>query len=80
MAVILNRVITAKGVDVGDESQTVSFTDENSISDYAKDAVKYLSSRQIINGMGNGTFSGRENASRAQAAQMIYNLLEKMEV
>ena len=47
MAVILHRVITAKDVDIGDESQTVSFTDENSIADYAKDAVKYLSSRTL---------------------------------
>lgn len=80
MAVILHRVITAKGAEIGGETQEISFADETAIADYAKDAVKYLSSRQIINGMGNGTFSGKENASRAQAAQMIYNLLEKTEV
>jgi len=80
MATILYRVITEKNIATSDVVTNINFTDEASISDYAKDAVKYLSSRGIINGMGNGTFSGGENASRAQAAQMIYNLLDIMEV
>ena len=71
MAVILCRAfsVTATGVNV-------DFSDEASIGDYAKEAVSTLSSRGIINGMGDGTFAPQSYATRAQASQMIYNLLQ----
>ena len=47
------------------------------ISDYAKEAVYALNSNGIINGIGNGYFEPMGNATRAQAAQIIYNMLTK---
>lgn len=53
------------------------FNDDNLISDYAKEAVYALNSNGIINGIGNGYFEPMGNATRAQAAQIIYNMLTK---
>ena len=52
------------------------FADFDEISDYAKEAVKAMNSLGIINGRGNGAFCPKENATRAEAAQMIYKALK----
>ena len=79
MATILYRVIGLNGLNNDIQTNNVTFTDESEISDYAKEAVSYLASAGIINGMDDGSFCGRDNASRAQAAQMIYKVLKSME-
>lgn len=79
MATILYRVIGLNGLNNDIQTNNVTFTDESKISDYAKEAVSYLASAGIINGMDDGSFCGRDNASRAQAAQMIYKVLKSME-
>jgi len=79
MATILYRVMTVKGVEQGETVNSVNFSDEENIADYAKEAVEFLSSRGIINGMNDGSFCGEDNAQRAQAAQMIYKVLKSME-
>ncbi len=71
MAVIINNTIKKRGTG------EIGFSDANEISDYAKDAVVILSKLGIINGMGDGTFSPKQNATRAQAAMMIYNAMGK---
>lgn len=48
-----------------------AFSDDNEISEYAKDAVYYMQNNGIINGIGNNTFAPKSNASRAQAAKII---------
>ena len=57
------------------ERNNVTFTDESEISDYAKEAVSYLASAGIINGMGDGTFAPAGTVTRAQAAKVVYGLL-----
>jgi len=69
MAVMIYRYLGEKSTD----SDISSFSDCAYISDYAKKAVSYLYENNIISGMGDGTFSPKSNATRAQAAQMIYN-------
>ena len=78
MASILYRVVNQNGINIKSEVKSVEFTDE--IADYAKEAVEYLSARGIVNGMGDGAFAGKNNATRAQAAQMVYGILKNMEV
>lgn len=79
MATILYRVIKEKGIKAGMATNKPQFKDEADISDYAKEAVDYLAARGVINGMDNGEFCGKDNALRAQAAQMIYKVLKSME-
>lgn len=53
------------------------FNDKDAISDYAVNAVATLYIKNIISGMDDGSFRASSNATRAQAAQMLYNLLNK---
>lgn len=59
----------------------VTFADEASIQDYAKPYVGYAVELGIINGMeseGNLVFAPTDHATRAQAAKMIYEMLENL--
>lgn len=76
MAVFAKRALDAAGIDP-DHGITGVFSDDGDISDYAHDAVMYMSAIGAINGMGDGTFAPRATANRAQAAVIIYNLYIK---
>ncbi len=68
-------VIIARSMDnIGTESD-YRFNDDGEISNYAKSAVYGLYEAGIINGMDNGLFEPKGNLTRAQAAVMIYNML-----
>ena len=45
-------------------------------SEWAYSSVKILSDAKIINGDENGNFNPDNSATRAEAAQLIYNLLK----
>lgn len=70
MAVIICRIL---GID--DENPNSSFADYESISDYARGAVSYLSSEKIINGFENGNFEPKTPATRAMVAKIVFDLL-----
>ena len=71
MAVIIDRVVTAKGIEFA-VGETISFSDEAEIADYAKDAVTRAQQYGIINGYEDGTFKPDNNAVRSEAAKIIY--------
>lgn len=71
MAVLLFR---ANEMDPSDNEKDVFYDSEN-ISDYAKSAVFALYEKGIVSGDGDGTFAPLRNAIRAEAAQMIYNMI-----
>ena len=50
-----------------------AITDENEIAPYAKESVKSLYTAGVINGKEMG-FAPQSNASRAEAAKMMYEL------
>lgn len=79
MAAILYRVIEKKNLSLDEVNASVSFTDEADIAEYAKEAVSYLQTRGVINGMEDGSFKPGDYASRAQAAQMIYKIMSSTE-
>lgn len=54
----------------------ITFTDENLIADYSKEAVRALASNKIINGRNDGSFDPQGYATRAEAAKMLYGVLE----
>ena len=51
------------------------FADDSEISDYAKEAVYVFKEAGIVNGVSEDKFSPSTNASRAQAAKVIFELL-----
>lgn len=73
MAVILYRIAEFKGISL-EAVRNGEFADAWEISDYAKDAVNALYASKNIEGMGEGIFSPKSNATRAQAVKMICNI------
>ena len=73
IAVILYRIAQKQGISLDGEAKV--FADENKIPDYAQEAVFALSSVGVINGNEKGEFLPHANATRAEAAKMIYELL-----
>ncbi len=65
---------------IGETSETVnetSFTDDDMISEWAKSAVSFASSNGYVNGKDNNMFDPQGTATRAELAQIFYNILAK---
>lgn len=60
----------------GQPTITLTFTDANEISDYAKDAVAFMVEKGIVNGFTDNTFAPNNNCTRAQAAKIIDMFLQ----
>lgn len=73
MATIVKR---AAG-KLSDEKEYVAFTDEEDISEYAKEAVIELFKAGKISGMGNNRFEPKGIVTRAQAAKVVYDTFVK---
>lgn len=76
MAVIIFRAINKAGLELDIEiDQTAELSDMDEVSEYAKEAVEFLVSKGAIKGS-NGKFNPKAYATRAEAAQMIYNVIK----
>ena len=75
MAVMVQRAI--ENMPQTNTSQV--FTDQLEIADWAIDAVIVIQEAGIINGFEDGTFRPTDNATRAQAARIIYAVLELLD-
>ncbi len=76
MAVMIyNTLVLCKAETENVNTQTV-FADYEYISDYAKEAVEALSGMNLINGRENNNFAPQDNATRAEAAELICRMLE----
>ncbi len=78
MALMIQRAMEVTGKTLNQDGETVMFGDTDSISDYAKDAVDQLAKAGIINGMGDGNFAPMQSCTRAEAAKVIYELINYM--
>ena len=74
-AAILYRIGTKMGKTF--TPATLSFEDDASIADFAKEAVYALKGAGIINGVAAREFAPLANCSRAQSAKLIYGLVGK---
>jgi len=72
MAVLLYRAFRMTVAD-----GAADFSDADMIAGYAKDAVSTLVAKGIVSGVGDNQFAPLAFANRAQAAQIVYNALEK---
>ncbi len=72
MAVMVKRAMDAKKLTLNPYRAYDGFADEADIADYAKDAVKALYEAKIINGKDANSFDPAGNATRAEAAKIIY--------
>lgn len=76
MAAMAYRTAQIADVTIPDIIDRLIFFDEDQIADYARDAIFAMQMGGIINGLGDGRFWPEENATRAQAAVMIYQLYQ----
>ena len=70
VAVICYRALKSRGVAL--DKSAYEFSDESSVSDYAKEAVSCLANAGIINGEGGNMFNPKAKCTRAQVAKIIY--------
>ncbi len=75
IATILYRAVKVKGNNLKKVSEYSQFNDYDLISHYAQEAIKELKSAGVINGMEDNTFRPKSNATRAQAAVMLWAYL-----
>ena len=76
MAVILCNAMEKAGKLVDKDVLETNFSDEAEIAPYAKEKITLLVKEGYISGMGDGTFSPLTSSTRAQAAQLIYNVIK----
>jgi hypothetical protein len=67
-----------RGVGAPEVSGTLDqFTDASRVSAYAVPAVIWAVQNGIVNGMGDGTFSPKGDATRAQLAKILHMYMVK---
>lgn len=70
LCVVLWRALGSEEIEDG-----TNFTDSEAISDYASEAVTYMSAFGIINGYDDGTFRPKDYCTRAQCAKILCTIL-----
>jgi hypothetical protein len=81
MAAIIYRYITFKGGDtsVGDNTNILSYTDAESVSEYAVEAICYAVGSGLMKGDSETTLNPSGTATRAETATIIMRLFGIME-
>lgn len=77
MAVMIYNALLYRGVDM--VSGDLKFADSGEIADYAKTAVSALYNMGAINGVSETEFAPNNYATRAEAAKMVYGVLEQLQ-
>ena len=73
MAVVMSKYLYVTGRTLQDK-QDVPFKDQSDISLWAQEAVNDMAKKGIVQGMENGCFSPKTSFTRAQVAQVLYNI------
>ncbi len=76
MAVMAYRAAKKVGKLNNIEPDKNNFSDESDIADYAKDAIAYMKSAGIINGVGENMFNPLGTATRAETAVVISKIID----
>ena len=77
IAVMVARYAKAMGLELPQTNGPMLFLDANSIDDYAKASVTACQRAGLISSRGNMLFVPKGTATRAEAALILYNLLNK---
>ena len=75
-ATMILRALKAINKTLGVTQTEKSFSDNNKISDYAKEAVHTLQQAGVINGADNNYYLPKNSTTRAEAAKIIAALLD----
>ena len=78
MATMMTRALTKAGKDTSRPESAKLFADDSEFSEYAKDSIYYMSSIEIIKGVGENKFNAKGNASREQALAISIRCVKKV--
>ena len=78
MATMMTRALTKAGKDTSRPESSKLFADDSEFSGYAKDSIYYMSSIEIIKGVGENKFNAKGNASREQALAISIRCVKKL--
>ncbi len=76
MAVMVLRAAQAAGRTFTEKREAQVFGDDATVAAYAKPAITTLQKAGIVNGVENGNFAPLSTSTRAQACQIIYNVIK----
>lgn len=74
MCVMLYNALKTMGIEC--QTGKLAFNDSSDFGEYSKEAVSALAASKIVNGIGDNLFNPKGQATRAEAAVMIYNTTE----
>ena len=79
IATIIYRYAKVNGYDVsvGENTNILSYTDAESVSEYAIASVQYAVGAGLMKGKSNTTLNPKDNATRAEVAAILQRFLEK---
>jgi hypothetical protein len=77
-AAMMERYLMMVGVDTDKFSKTLSFKDNDKISEYARSGVSVLANMGVVSGDLNGYFSPSDTLTRGQMAKILYGVIEYM--
>jgi hypothetical protein len=78
MVVIIYNYFKNTGQIAGSsDSESVNYADRSQVSNWALEAVAYASAHAWIKGKGNNIFDPQGIATRAELAQILYNILKE---
>lgn len=75
MVTMLGRTAKYAGAILENAEDETRFADDAKIADYAKESVYLMKRAEIVTGVDGENFAPLENANRAQAAKVIFGLL-----
>lgn len=76
LAAILYRYMQYAGIEYEATDEYITFEDESSISNFAKEAVQVMNKSGIIRGKGNGKIAPKSSATRAEVAAMLHRFVK----
>ena len=77
MATMMTRALKKAGINTNSDGIKAKFNDHNDISEYAIESVYFMSTNDIIKGVGDNTFNSKGNATREQALLISERSAEK---
>lgn len=80
MAAIILRYASYKGYDVsvGENTNILSYTDSDAISEYAVSAIQYVVGLGLMTGRSESEINPKDTATRAETAAVIIRMIEKL--
>ena len=75
LATILHRYARTYGGDLSHTGDLSAFTDQNLVSEYAREAMTWAVDKGILTGVGSSTLAPQGKATRAQVVVMLHRYL-----